>query len=84
MESQQLLTQGQVFQDEVLPGAKDGKNPAEQKSQAPKHDRILAECTPRRQAPKSLILQRRGIMANQRRKLQRILQILGVSYVTFS
>src|ERR1022692_2558156 len=64
MESQQLLTQGQVFQDKVLPGAKDRKYPAEQMYQTPKHDRILAECAPWTQAPKSLILRMYGIMAS--------------------
>ena len=64
MESQQLLTQGQVFQDKVLPGAKDRKYPAEQMYQTPKHDRILAECAPWTQAPKSLILRTYGIMAS--------------------
>src|ERR1017187_1160704 len=64
MESQQLLTQGQVFQDKVLPGAKDRKYPAEQMYQTPKHDRILAECAPWTQAPKSLILRMYGVLAN--------------------
>ena len=43
MKSQQLLAQGEVLEDEVIPRAKDGKNPAEQISKARKHPRILAE-----------------------------------------
>src|ERR1017187_399413 len=72
MESQQLLTQGQVFQDKVRSGAKDRKYPAEQMYQTPKHDRILAECAPWTQAPKSLILRMYGIMASHSHQLAKI------------
>jgi len=37
MNSQQLLAQGEVLEDEVIPRAKDGNNPAEQIS---KHTNI--------------------------------------------
>src|ERR1017187_4443346 len=81
MESQQLLTQGQVFQDKVRSGAKDRKYPAEQMYQTPKHDRILAECAPWTQAPKSLILRMYGIMAShndlRRPRMRRIWCQLG-------
>ena len=81
MESQQLLTQGQVFQDKVLPGAKDRKYPAEQMYQTPKHDRILAECAPWTQAPKSLILRTYGIMASPSRYLKDEAFFTPVSYL---
>jgi hypothetical protein len=44
LDSQQLLAQGEVLEHEVIPRAKDGKNPAEQISKTHEHPRILSEC----------------------------------------
>ena len=66
MKSQQLLAQGEVLEDEVIPRAKDGKNPAEQISKARKHPRLLTTCALCRQSLKLLILRMYGIMASHR------------------
>jgi hypothetical protein len=69
VKSQQLLAQGEVLEDEVIPRAKDGKNPAEQVSKARKHPRILTKCALCRQSLKLLILRMYGIMASHTQKL---------------
>ena len=66
MKSQQLLAQGEVLEDEVIPRAKDGDDPAEQMSKAHKHQGIIAKSGPRRCASKSLILRTRRVLARHR------------------
>src|SRR5208337_597608 len=46
VQSQQLLTKGEVLQQEFFSGAKDGENPAEQMSKAHKHQGIIAKSAP--------------------------------------
>ncbi len=47
MEGEQLLTQGEIFQDEILAGTERTNNPAEQVSEPHNHDKNLNE-TPNR------------------------------------
>jgi len=56
MESEQLLLQRNILEDEVFSWAKERKDPAEQISKARKHPRNLTECALYRQSPKSLML----------------------------
>jgi len=52
MKSHQLMAQGEVPEDELFPGAKAIKNPAEQVSKTHRHPRILTKCAQRRLSPK--------------------------------
>src|SRR5271169_5146865 len=63
MQSQQLLAKGEVLQEEFFSRAKDGDDPAEQMSNAHKHQRIIAKSAPGRCSSKSLILRLCRVLA---------------------
>ena len=63
MQSQKLLPKGEVLQEEFFSGAKDGDDPAEQRSMTQKHQGIIAKSAPRRCACKLLILRTRRVLA---------------------
>jgi len=51
VQSQQLLPKGEVLQEEIFSGAKDGDDPAEQMSKPHKHQGILSQSVPHTRAP---------------------------------
>jgi len=64
VQSQRLLTEGEVLEDEFLSTLNGGDDPAEKVSKAHKHQRILANSGRRRHAAKLLALRTHGILTN--------------------
>jgi len=56
MESEQLLTQGEIFKDEIPAGTERTNNPAEQVPEPHNHGKNLSEMSPTEPIPKSLML----------------------------
>jgi hypothetical protein len=57
MESEQLLTQGEIFKDEILAGTERTNNPASQVSEPHDHGKNVSEMSPTEPISKSLKLQ---------------------------
>ena len=57
MESQELLTKSEVFQDQILAGTECGENPASEVSEPHDHGKNLTQVPPVEPVAKSLYLQ---------------------------
>lgn len=68
VESEELLTQGEILQDEVLARTEGTNNPAEHVPEPQNHDQNFSEMSPTDVIPKSLILQVYDVLMNDRRK----------------
>ena len=68
MESEQLLTQGEIFKDEILAGTESTNNPTNEGPEAHDHVKNLNESSPAELIPKSLILRIYDVLMNHRRK----------------
>jgi hypothetical protein len=66
VESQQLLTQGKVFEDEVLAGTERSNDPAEEVPEPYDHAQNLTGTLPIELAAKSLILRVYDVLMNDR------------------
>jgi hypothetical protein len=55
VESEQLLTQGEILKDEILAGTERTNNPAEKVPEPHDHGKNLSEMSPTETIPKSLI-----------------------------
>ena len=66
MESEQLLTQGEIFKDEILAGTESTNNPTNEGPEAHDHGKNLNESSPAELIPKSLILRMYDVLMNHR------------------
>ena len=66
MQSQQLLMESQVLEDELLMGAESAEQPAEQMSERHTHDKNLTETSGIQLWAKSFILQVYDVLARHR------------------
>jgi hypothetical protein len=66
VQSQQLLTESQVFKDEVLPGPESADYPAEKMSERRDHSKNLAGTVQVQLCAKSFILQVYDVLTKQR------------------
>jgi hypothetical protein len=66
MQSQQLPTESQIFEDEVLAGTESADHPAEEMSKPGDHGRNLTETVEIQLYAKSFILQMYDVMARHK------------------
>jgi len=66
LESEQLLTQGEIFKDEILSGTERTNNPAKQVPEPHNHGKNLNEMSPTEPTPKSLKLRAHDVLMNHR------------------
>jgi hypothetical protein len=66
VEREQLLTQGKVFEDEILARTEGTNNPAEHVPEPQNHDQNLSETSPTDLIPKSLILRMYDVLMTYR------------------
>jgi hypothetical protein len=66
VESQQLLTQSQIFEDEILTGAKGNTKPAEELPEPYDHAKNLTGTSPVELDAKSLILRVYDVLMNDK------------------
>src|ERR1035438_2448460 len=66
VKSEQLLTQGKIFEDEILAGPECTNNPAEEVPEPPDHTQNLTGTLPIELAAKSLILRVYDVLMNDR------------------
>ena len=64
MENEQLLTQGKIFEDEILAGAKRTAKPAEDMPEPHDHDKNLIRSSPSELVANSLILRVYDVLMN--------------------
>ena len=66
MESEQLLTQSEIFEDEILAGTERTNNPAEQVPEPHNHGKNLNETPSTEMIPKSLTFQVHDVLITRR------------------
>jgi hypothetical protein len=67
MEYQQLLTQGEIFKDEILVGTESSNNPTKKLPKPHHHGKNLNETLPTEPIPKSLILRMSDVLMTHMR-----------------
>jgi hypothetical protein len=84
VQSQQLPTEGQILEDEVLPGTENADQPTEEMSERHDHSQNYIEKVRIELCAKSFILQVYDVLARHRSQSRNGLRVLELDFLTSS